>query len=258
MIQNHIMLLLCLMAMEPPIAFEADEIRYNMMDVLQAIRPISPEQVAEKAVRGQYGAGAIGGAPLLGYRQEAEVAPGSSTETFAALKLEVDNWRWQGTPFYVRTGKRLPLRASEIAIQFRPVPHLVFPPEALADCEPNRIVIRIQPQESILLRVQVKQPGLDMRLGPVNMDFGYADYFGATIPEAYETLLLDVMQGDATLFMRSDQVEAAWSLVTPVLEAWQDKQPTDFPNYAAGSWGPPEAADLLARDGRRWLEPEVA
>lgn len=258
MIQNHILQMLCLVAMEPPISFQADEIRDNMMDVLRAIRPISPEQVAQIAVRGQYGAGAIDGAPVAGYRSEVDVAPDSNTETFVALKLEVDNWRWQGTPFYVRTGKRLPLRASEIAIQFKPVPHLSFPPEALADCEPNRIVIRIQPQESILLRVEVKQPGLDMRLSPVNMDFGYADYFGATIPEAYETLLLDAMQGDATLFMRADQVEAAWSLVTPVLDAWQAEQPRDFPSYAAGDWGPQAANQLLARDGRRWLEPEAA
>jgi glucose-6-phosphate 1-dehydrogenase len=229
-----------------------------MMRVMRAIRPLAPEDVARSAVRGQYGPGAIGGTQVVGYRRETEIPPGSNAETFAALRLEVDNWRWQGMPFYVRTGKRLPLRATEIVVQFKPVPHLSFPAAAQADCEPNRIVFRIQPQESILLRVQVKQPGLEMRLGPVNMDFGYADYFGAALPEAYETLLLDAMRGDATLFMRADQVEAAWSLVTPVLDAWQSSAPADFPNYAAGSWGPPDATEMLARDGRRWLEPAAA
>jgi glucose-6-phosphate 1-dehydrogenase len=258
MMQNHILQMLCLTAMEPPISFQADEIRDNMADVLRAIQPIAPDEATQLAVRGQYGAGTIDNTPVVGYRHETDVPPDSNTETFAALKLEVNNWRWQGTPFYVRTGKRLALRATEIAIQFKPVPHLPFPAAALAGCEPNRIVIRVQPQESILLRVQVKQPGLDMRLSSVNMDFGYADYFGGTIPEAYETLLLDVMKGDATLFMRADQVEAAWSLVTPVLDAWEASPPADFPNYAAGSWGPPDAPDLMERDGRRWLEPEPA
>ena len=170
----------------------------------------------------------------------------------------MDNWRWQGVPFYLRTGKRLPVKMTEIAIQFRPVPHQSFPNAAVADWRPNRIVICIQPQERILLRFQVKEPGPAMHLSPVNMNFSYADYFGATLPEAYETLLLDIMRGDATLFMRADQVEAAWSVVTPILDAWAATPPADFPNYAAGTRGPLAADDLVQRDGQHWLAAEVS
>ncbi len=256
MIQNHMLQMMCLVAMEPPVSFQANEVRNKMVDVLRAIAPLSPEQVAQCAVRGQYGAGVVTGEAVPAYRAEPDVAAASFSETFAALKLHVDNWRWQGVPFYLRTGKRLPAKVSEITVQFRPVPHQSFPPRAVADWQPNRIIMRIQPQERILLRFQVKQPGPVLNLSPVNMDFSYADYFGATIPEAYETLLLDILRGDATLFMRADQVEAAWSVVTPILDAWTAARPEGFPNYAAGAWGPAQADDLLASDGRRWLPPD--
>ncbi len=252
MIQNHLLQMLCLTAMEPPIAFTADEVRNKMVDVLRAVAPVAPVD----AVRGQYGPGNVGGAAAIAYRAEREVAATSQTETFAALRLFVDNWRWQGVPFYVRTGKRLPSKVTEIAVQFRPVPHQAFAPADVADWQPNRLVIRIQPQERIALRLQVKQPGRGMHVEPVYLDFCYADYFGAALPDAYETLLLDVLRGDATLFMRADQVEAAWSVVMPLLEHWASVPPDDFPNYAAGAWGPPAADALLERDGRRWLVSE--
>lgn len=252
MIQNHMLQMLCLTAMEPPVSFTADEVRSRMADVLRAIQPPTPDD----AVRGQYGGGQMGGVDAPAYRAEREVTPASSTETFAALRLFVDNWRWQGVPFYLRTGKRLPSKVTEITVQFRPVPHLAFPADAVADWQPNRLVMRIQPQERIALRLHVKQPGHGMRVSPVDMEFCYSDHFGGSLPDAYETLLLDVLRGDATLFMRADQVEAAWSVVMPVLEHWAAEPPPDFPNYAAGSWGPPAADALLERDGRRWLSSE--
>jgi len=255
-IQNHMLQMLCLIAMEAPISFQAQEIRNKMVDVLRAIPIMTPEQVAQRAVRGQYATGTIGGRSVPAYRDEPDVARDSPIETFAAVKLFVDNWRWQDVPFYLRTGKRLPTKVTDIAIQFRPVPHMSFPAASVSDWSPNRIVMRIQPQEHILLRFQVKQPGPVMHVRPVNMDFCYPDYFDAQLPEAYETLLLDVLQGDATLFMRADQVEAAWSVVQPVLDAWTGATPTDFPNYAAGTWGPAAADELVGRDGRMWLTPE--
>jgi glucose-6-phosphate 1-dehydrogenase len=257
MIQNHLMQILCLIAMEPPVSFDANEIRNRKVDVLRAIRPIPPHQVQGFAVRGQYGAGWIQGRRVVGYREEPGVAPDSSTETFAAVKLFVDNWRWQDVPFYLRTGKRLPARISEVLIQFRPVPHQSFPSSAVAAWQPNRLIIRIQPEESIMLRFQAKQPGPTIRLNPVEMRFCYQDAFKAVPPEAYETLLLDVILEDATLFMRADQVEAAWSVVMPVLEAWEAYAPVDLPNYQAGSCGPEAAEALIAQDGRSWLQPEV-
>ncbi len=255
MIQNHLMQLLCLIAMEPPVSFNDDEIRNKKVDVLRAIRPISVEEAHLYAARGQYGAGWVEGEKVPGYRQEPDVASDSSTETFAALKLFVDNWRWQGIPFYLRTGKRLPVRASEVVIQFRPVPHQSFPSASIPSWHPNRLVIRIQPRESIMLRFQAKQPGPHLRLSPVEMRFCYADAFHTVPPEAYETLLLDATLGDATLFMRADQVEAAWSIITPVLKAWEQDTPVDFPNYRAGSWGPEAAEVLIAQDGRSWIQP---
>ena len=257
MIQNHLMQLLCLIAMEPPVSFEAEEIRNKKMDVLRAIRPIPPDHVDRFAVRGQYGAGRIDGQPVPAYRAEPGVAPDSRTETFAALKLYVDNWRWQDVPFYLRTGKRLAERTSEIIIQMRPAPHQSFPSAVIGEWQPNRLVFNIQPAEGILIRFQAKQPGLNMRLGPEDMRFTYKEAFETESPEAYETLLLDVMQGDATLYMRSDQVEAAWALVLPILEHWAAIAP-DFPNYAAGSWGPEAADVMLATDSRRWLLPTFA
>jgi len=255
MIQNHLLQVLCLITMEPPVSFLDEEIRNKKVDVLHAIRPIPRDKVYEYSVRGQYGAGWQEGERIPAYRQEPGVDPGSVTETFVALNLFVDNWRWQDVPFYLRTGKRLPLRVSEASIQFRPVPHQSFPASAIANWAPNRLVIQIQPNEGILLRFQAKQPGTDLRLSPVDMRFSYKEAFKSSPPEAYETLLLDVMRGDATLFMRADQVEAAWSVVTPVLEGWQAVTPEGFPNYPAGSWGPEAAQILIAKDGRSWLMP---
>jgi glucose-6-phosphate 1-dehydrogenase len=257
MIQNHLLQIMCLVAMEPPVSFKADEVRNKTIDVLQAIRPIRRERVHERAVRGQYGAGSIEGQPVPGYREEPGVAPDSSTETFAALKLFVDNWRWQGVPFYLRTGKRLPARDTEVVIEFRPVPHRSFPSAAVTDWQPNRLVVHIQPDEGIALRFQAKQPGPEMRLSPVDMEFHYREAFKAMPPEAYETLLLDATVGDATLFMRADQIEAAWTVIMPVLDAWSSKTPGDVSLYPAGTWGPPAAEALLARDGHRWLSPVV-
>jgi glucose-6-phosphate 1-dehydrogenase len=255
MVQNHLMQLLCLTAMEPIVSFKANEIRNKMVDVLRAIRPIPVDQVDTFAIRGQYGAGWMRGQRVPAYAAEQGVPTDSTTETFAAVKFFVDNWRWQDVPFYLRTGKRLPAKASGVVIQFRPVPHQSFPPNAVRDMQPNALVIRIQPDEGILLRFQAKQPGQRLRLRPVDMDFSYREAFRGQQPEAYETLLLDVMQGDATLFMRADQVEEAWSIVMPILENWESSPPEDFPNYPAGTWGPEAATSLLARDGRHWHTP---
>jgi glucose-6-phosphate 1-dehydrogenase len=254
MVQNHLMQLLCLVAMEPMVSFQADEIRNKKVDVLHAARPIARDAVPQSAVRGQYGSGNVAGKKSPGYREENGVAPDSKTETFAALKLFLDNWRWQDVPFYLRTGKRLPQQASEISIQFRAVPHRSFPPEASLGWQPSRLVLSIQPDEGIVLGFQAKYPGPKMQLRPVEMRFSYRESFDAPSPDAYETLLWDVMKKDATLFMRADQVEAAWELLTPVLEAWQATAPSDFPNYAAGSWGPEDAQRLLA-PGHLWPLP---
>jgi len=257
MVQNHLLQILCLIAMEPPVSFDADEVRNRKVDVLHAMRPIRPEEVHHCAVRGQYGRGSAEGKSLPGYRDEAGVASDSPTETFAALKFFIDNWRWQGVPFYLRTGKRLPVKVSQVSILFRPAPHQPFPSAAVENWQPNRLIIRIQPEEGIVTRIQAKQPGTRLLLGPVDMQFRYSDAFRSVSPEAYETLLLDVLRGDATLFMRADQVECAWRIVAPLLEAWEAVPPGDFPDYPVGSWGP-EAADLLiARDGHSWLQPAL-
>ena len=255
MIQNHLLQILCLIAMEPPVSFNDNEIRNKKIDVLHALRPIPAKQVNRFAVRGQYGVGWIGGKQVPEYRREPKVAPDSSTETFAAVKLYVDNWRWQGVPFYLRTGKRLPAKISEVSIQFHPVPHQTFPPGALTDRRPNRLVISIVPEEGILLRFESKYPGPKMLLSPVVMQFFYREVFRAPSPEAYETLLLDVIRGDATLFMRADQAEAAWAVLAPILEVWEKVKATAFPNYPAGSWGPEEADMLIAQDGKSWIMP---
>jgi len=254
MVQNHLMQLLCLVAMEPMVSFNADEIRNKKVDVLHAVRPIHPDAVHQCVVRGQYGQGWVGGKKVPGYREEDGVSPDSQTETFVALKLFLDNWRWQDVPFYLRTGKRLARQASEIAIQFRSVPHQSFPPEATLDWEPSRLTMSIQPGEGIVLRFQAKYPGQKMHLRSVEMKFNYRDTFAARSPEAYETLLWDVMKNDATLFMRADQVEAAWQLLTPVLKAWAVAPPSDFPNYAAGTWGPEDTQSLLTQ-GHSWPLP---
>jgi len=255
MIQNHLLTIMCLIAMEPPISFSDNEVRNKKVDVLRAVRPIPPEAVHHQAVRGQYGSGILDGAMAKEYRAETNVAPDSVTDTFAAVKLEVDNWRWQGVPFYLRTGKRLPTKISEVSIQFKGVPHQSFPAAAVMDWRPNRLIIAIQPEEGIFLRFESKYPGPTMRLSPVMMQFFYREAFKVETPEAYETLLLDVMLGDATLFMRADQTEAAWSLLMPILQVWEAVRPTDFPNYAAGTWGPDTANTLIAQDGRSWVTP---
>jgi len=252
MVQNHLMQLLCLIAMEPMVSFKADEIRNKKVDVLHAIRPIEQDKVHQYAVRGQYGKSA--GKQLCGYREEAGVSKDSVTETFVALKLFIDNWRWQDVPFYLRTGKRLPRQVSEVTIQFRAVPHKSFPQEAIPERQSCCLVMSIQPDEGIELRFQAKQPGTKLLLKPVVMSFNYQESFSVPLPDAYETLLWDVMHNDATLFMRADQVEAAWKIIMPVLKAWSGKPPDDFPNYKAGSWGP-EKADELLNPGHHWPLP---
>jgi glucose-6-phosphate 1-dehydrogenase len=252
MVQNHLLQLLCLVAMEPMVSFDADEIRNKKVDVLHAIRPITRSQVGLVAVRGQYGPGRLDGKKVRGYRQETDVPAGSKTETYASLKLFVDNWRWQGVPFYLRTGKCLPRQLSEVSIHFRRVPHQSFPAETSREWHPSQIVLSIQPAEGILLGFQAKYPGPKMLLRPVEMRFNYQDSFSIPSPDAYETLLWDVMQHDPTLFMRADQVEAAWRLLMPVLEVWAKSNPRNFPNYPAGSWGPKAADELLAREGHAW------
>lgn len=254
MVQNHLMQLLCLVAMEPILSFEADEIRNKKVDVLHAIRPIHRDAVHQCVVRGQYGPGWIGGKKVPGYRQEEGVSPESQTETFVALKLLIDNWRWQGVPFYLRTGKRLRKQSSEIMIQFRGVPHQAFPVEAGLDWKSSRLVMSIQPDEGIVLRFQAKHPGPMMHLRSVEMQFNYQDAFAVISPDAYETLLWDIMKNDATLFMREDQVEAAWQLLLPVLKVWEVAPPSDFPNYASGTWGPEAIQGLLA-EGHYWPLP---
>jgi glucose-6-phosphate 1-dehydrogenase len=255
MVQNHLLQLLCLVTMEPPVSFRAEEVRNKKIDVLHAVRPIAHHDVHAVSARGQYGGGWVSGQKVPGYREEPGVDCDSATETFAALKLFIDNWRWQDVPFYLRTGKRLPRPASEISIRFRAAPHQAFPTDVTLDWQPARLIICIQPDEGILLRFQAKQPGRTMRLRPVAMRFSYTDTFKVPSPDAYETLLWDVMVNDPTLFMRADQVEAAWSILAPVLDVWAATPPNDFPNYDAGTWGPEQAEVLIAQDGRVWLAP---
>ncbi len=257
MVQNHLLQLLCLVAMEPMVSFDANEIRNKKVDVLHAIRPITHEQVHQTVVRGQYGPGWINGEKVVGYREEAGVAPDSQTETFVALKLLVDNWRWQEVPFYLRTGKRMPRQVSEVAIQFKAVPHRSFPIEATLEWHPSRLIISIQPDEGIVLSFQAKHPGQQMHLQTVQMRFNYQETFKTRSPDAYETLLWDIMRKDATLFMRADQIDAAWRLLMPVLEVWAVSAPSDFPNYEAGTWGPDSTQELLAQQGHSWPLPRV-
>ncbi|HEY7678381.1 MAG TPA: glucose-6-phosphate dehydrogenase [Candidatus Methylomirabilis sp.] len=252
MVPNHIFQLITLTAMEPPISFEAHAVRDEQVKILRAIQHLSPEDVLSRTVRGQYGEGTAGGERVPAYRAEPRVAPDSRTETFVAMKLLVDNWRWADVPFYLRVGKCLPKRLTEVAIQFKRAPFILFRDTPVERLTTNRLVIRIQPDEGITLRFGAKVPGPLLRLGPVNMDFQYTDYFGCTPSTGYERLLYDCMLGDATLFQRADMVEAAWGVVAPVLDVWKTLPPRGFPNYPAGSWGPKEADELLARDGREW------
>jgi glucose-6-phosphate 1-dehydrogenase len=249
------MQILCLIAMEPPVSLSDDEIRNKKVDVIHAIRSIPVEQIHEFAVRGQYGSGWIEGEHAQGYRHEPNVSERSFTETFAAVKFYIDNWRWQGVPFYLRTGKRLAYKNSEVCIQFKPVPHQPFMTHTLSDRRPNRIILAIQPEEGILLRFESKYPGPEMHLSPVVMQFFYRETFQYKSHDAYETLLLDIMKGDATLFMRADQAEAAWEVLENILDGWAETKPTDFPNYQAGTWGPEAAEILIAQDGRSWVTP---
>jgi glucose-6-phosphate 1-dehydrogenase len=256
MVQNHMMQLLCLVAMEPMISFEADEIRNKKVDVLHAVRPIPKNKVDHFAVRGQYGSGRVKDTLVPGYREEEGVDPKSHTETYVALKLFVDNWRWHDVPFYLRTGKRLTRQASEIVIQFKGVPHKAFPKEATFDWQSARIIVSIQPDENIILHFQAKKPGPNILLKQVDMEFNYKESFKGPFPDAYETLLWDIMKKDATQFMRADQIEAAWEILMPVLDAWADKRKNEFPNYAPGSWGPKTARKLLAA-GHKWIQPDI-
>ncbi len=253
MIQNHLLQLLCLVGMEAPISFDADEIRNRKVEVLQAMRPFKPEEISGNVVRGQYSKGWVEGKEVPGYRHENGVNPQSNTETFAAIKFFIDNWRWQGIPFYLRTGKRLNQTSSIITIQFKDVPHHIFSAGATETWTQNRLIISIQPEMSIRLQVQAKRPGVKMVLNPVDMVFDYKGTYDTDTPEAYETLLLDAMNGDQTLFMRGDQVEAAWELVMPILNAWESKKSLSFPNYPADSWGPEDAEALIAKDGFHWF-----
>jgi glucose-6-phosphate 1-dehydrogenase len=253
MVQNHMLQLLCMIAMEAPVSFDADEIRNKKLDVLMAIRKWKKDEVHKNAVRGQYGSGWMEGQEMKAYREEKNVSPQSGVETFAAAKFYVNNWRWKDVPFYVRTGKAMHSKSTTISVQFKPAPQYAFPTEAGETWRPNRLMIGIQPQMDIRLRFQAKQPGPHMVLQPVDMIFSYSEAYGDNQPEAYETLLEDVIEGNATLFMRADQVEAAWKIIEPILEAWQTRVPVDFPNYAPGSWGPEDAEALIARDGRNWV-----
>jgi glucose-6-phosphate 1-dehydrogenase len=251
MIQNHLTQLLTLTAMEPPVNYDADAVRDEKVKVLRAITPIAPGEVARFTARGQYGAGSVSGKPLAGYRDERGVATGSQTETYVALKLFIDSWRWAGVPFYLRSGKAMPRRVSEIAIQFKTVPTMLFADTPMNDIEPNVLAIKIQPDEGISLKFESKVPG-QSQIRPVTMDFRYGTSFGVASPEAYERLLLDCMLGDGTLFTRRDEVEASWALITPIHQGWAAGPPQSFPNYEAGTWGPASADELLAADGRAW------
>jgi len=238
--------------MEPPISFKADAVRDEQAKILHAIQPPSPEEVLTRAVRGQYGEGMQGAEHVPGYREEPLVAPDSHTETFVALKLSIDNWRWADVPFYIRTGKHMPKRVTEITIQFRRAPFVLFRDTPVDQLLPNLLTLHIQPDEGISLRFGAKVPGPIVRVGGVNMNFEYKDYFGTEPSTGYERLLYDCMIGDATLFQRSDMVEAGWSVVEPLLDVWRALPARNFPNYAAGSWGPREAEELMRRDGRAW------
>jgi glucose-6-phosphate 1-dehydrogenase len=255
MIQNHVFQVLSLVAMEPPVSLDSEAVRDEKIKAMQAARDFTAERVRAECVRGQYGAGSIAGKPVPGYRTETDVAPDSATETFAALKMYFDNWRWAGVPFYLRSGKRLPKRVTEIAIQFKDAPLPLFG-EAMEMITPNQLIIRIQPDEGITLRFAAKVPGQVTNIRDVNMDFRYGASFGVQLAEAYERLLLDCILGDSTLYARKDMTERGWELVMPILNEWAaSKDKVDFPNYEAGTWGPKASHDLIEKDGRRWRRP---
>lgn len=252
MIQNHLMQVLSIVAMEPPATFRANEVRDETVKLVRAIRPFEADDVRRYTVRGQYDKGWVNGARVPGYRDEDGVSPTSRTETFAGARFMIDNWRWADVPFYVRSGKRLARKLSEIAIQFRKLPHLLFQNGPQSEVEENALVIRIQPDEGISIGFEAKLPGPHMYLRPVRMDMRYGTTFGGESPDGYQRLLLDALLGDATLFARYDWVEASWRLVEPIVDGWKQTPPHGFPNYEAGTWGPHESNELLRRDGRRW------
>lgn len=252
MVPNHMFQLVTLTAMEPPISFEADSVRDEQVKILRAIQSLSHEEVLKYTVRGQYGEGTLEGKRMTAYRSEPNVLPNSTTETFVALKLYIDNWRWANVPFYLRTGKRLPCRVTEVVIQFKRAPFVLFRKTNVEQLKPNILVLRIQPDEGISLNFGAKVPGPLVRLGTVDMEFKYKDYFGSTPSTGYERLLYDCMMGDATLFQRADMIEAGWGVVSTIQDVWKALPHRKFPNYAAGTWGPNEAEDLLVKDGREW------
>ena len=257
MVQNHLLQVLALVSMEPPGSLEAESIRDEKVKLLKSIRPIRPADVAKQVVRGQYFAGVVDGEPRPGYRQEPKVKSDSNVETYVALKLFIDNWRWSGVPFFLRTGKNLPVSTSEVRIQFRPTPRVLFAAQCGDNMDPNALALRLQPDEGIYLRFNGKVPGISLGVRPVRMRFSYDAEFGAYTPEAYERLLLEAMVGDATLFIRRDEVETAWQIVDSIREGWQGKPLSNREFYAAGTWGPVAADDLLAQTGHFWHEPRV-
>ena len=252
MVPNHIMQLISLTAMEPPISFDANAVRDEQAKILHAIQPMSDQEVLTRSIRGQYGEGIIEGKREPAYRAEPDVPADSRTETFVAMKLLIDNWRWADVPFYLRTGKRMPVRNTHIVIQFRRAPFVLFRDTPVEQLMPNQLVLHIQPEEGISLQFAAKVPGPVMRLGTVDMNFEYQQYFGKQPSTGYERLLHDCMIGDQTLFQRADMVEAGWSVVSPILDVWKALPPRNFPNYASGAWGPKEADEMLEHDGRRW------
>jgi glucose-6-phosphate 1-dehydrogenase len=256
MVQNHLLQVLSLVAMEPPVTLDAEPIRDEKVKLLKSIRPMTREEVERRVVRGQYFAGHLDGEPRPGYRQEPKVAPDSNVETYVALKLFIDNWRWSGIPFYLRTGKNLPLSASEVRIQFRPTPHVLFAAQCGHQLDPNALTLRLQPNEGIAVRFNGKVPGTSLAVRPVRMHFSYDAEFGAYTPEAYERLLLEAMAGDATLFIRRDEVETAWQIVDQIRQAWEGRALSNREFYGAGTWGPVAADELLARSGHHWREPQ--
>jgi glucose-6-phosphate 1-dehydrogenase len=257
MIQNHLLQLLCVTAMEPPVSMDSEDIRNKKVDVLKAVRPLTKNDVKQNVIKGQYGEGSVKGKKQAAYRKEKNVNPRSNTETFVALKLFIDNWRWQNVPFYLRTGKCLAKSTSLIVVQFKQIPHNLFNNKVMADSKPNQLIVSIQPEMEITLLFHAKEPGVKLQIKPVEMDFTYKESYDIPVPEAYETLLLEALECDASLFMRSDQVEAAWKVVTPVIESWRKENDRRFPNYQPGSWGPKGAEALIKKDGREWtLLPE--
>lgn len=252
MIQNHLLQLLCVTAMEPPVSFEAEDVRNKKVDVLKAMRPLTKTDIRKNVIRGQYGEGKLDGKKQVAYRKEKNVNPTSTTETFVALKLFVDNWRWKNVPFYLRTGKSLAKSTSVIVIQFKQVPHNLFGVKMFSDTRPNQLIISIQPEMETTLLFHAKEPGVELKIKSVEMDFTYKESYDAPVPEAYETLLLDILEGDATLFMRADQVEEAWKVVTPVIESWKKQTGTKLPTYEPGSWGPTAANTLIKPQGCTW------